>query len=51
MILFNIWISISNKISTLSQISVKRDPYSTLDKSQKHTLREPHRSFNLSKEH
>ena len=40
MISLNIWISISNEISTLTvQISVKPDPYSALDKPQKHTLR------------
>ena len=44
-------ISISNEIPILTlQISVKSDPYSTLDKPQKHTLRgrTSGRSFTLS---
>ena len=51
MISLNIWISISNEIPTLTvQISVKPDPYSALDKPQKHTLRgrTSGRSFTLS---
>ena len=51
MISLNIWISISNGIPTLTvQISVKPDPYSALDKPQKHTLRgrTSGRSFTLS---
>ena len=39
MISLNIWISISNELPTLTvQISVKPEPYSALDKPQKHTL-------------
>ena len=51
MISLNIYISISNGIPTLTvQISMKTDPYSALDKPQKHTLRgrTSSRSFTLS---
>ena len=51
MISLNICISISNGIPTLTvQISMKTDPYSALDKPQKHTLRgrTSGRSFTLS---
>ena len=51
MISLDICISISNGIPTLKvQISMKTDPYSALDKPQKHTLRgrTSGRSFTLS---